>query len=97
MLSAWRSGNVVVYVVYAGERIEPNSILISSISCVVFDCCNSTESWNFTKISIKMFNFVSERLVAGAPADFTEDSIGLSLERAYVPLNPRSDIESIDR
>ena len=59
---------------------EPNSILISAISCVVFDCCNSTESWNFTNIPIKMSNFVSERLVAGAPADLTEDSIGLSLE-----------------
>ena len=44
-----------------------------------------------------MSNFVSERLVAGAPADLTEDSIGLSLKRAYLPLNPRSDIKSINR
>ena len=62
-----------------------------------FDCCNSTESWNFKNIPIKMSNFVSERLVAGAPADLAEDSIGLSLERVYVPLNRRSDIESINR
>ena len=74
-----------------------DSTLISAILCVVFDCCNSTESWNFTNILIKMSNFVSERLVAGAPADFTEDSIGLLLERAYGPLNPRSDTESINR
>ena len=96
LLSAWRSGNVV-WLKDAGERIEPNSILISAISCVVFDCCNSTESWNFTYIPIKISNYVSKRLVAGDPADLTEDSIWLSLERAYVPLNRRSDIESINR